>query len=95
MMRVVESQIQILRDLREIFSVSSRKKGERSVESILKIPVIVKQKEQMPSTVKAIGVVIERREAFYATLDGLFKDVKRAHRSVTFPFSLFNLLSMN
>lgn len=82
MISVVQSQIQILQDLREVYHVSFRKKLQRSVDSTVKVPVISKHEEQIRAAVRTVDVVIEGRKAFCKTLDDLLKDFQKLYDSV-------------
>lgn len=95
MASVVQSQIQILRDLREVYHVSFRKRLDRSVASTIRVPVISKQEEQIRAAVRTIDTVIEGRKAFCFVLDDLLKDFKKTNDFVIFTTSLPPVLFAN
>lgn len=85
MTSVVQSQIQILQDLREVYQVSFRERSQRTVASTVRVPVITRHKEQIRVAMETAGVVIEGRKAFCKSLDDLLKDFKKIHGSVLSP----------
>lgn len=85
MTSVVQSQIQILQDLREVYQVSFRERSQRTTASTVRVPVITRHKEQIRAAVETAGVVIEGRKAFCKSLDDLLKDFKKIHGSVLSP----------
>lgn len=91
MVSVVQSQIQILQDLREVYHVSFRKRLDRSVASTIRVPVISKQEEQIRAAVRTIDTVVEGRKAFCFVLDDLLKDFKKTNDFVVFPTFLSDL----
>ncbi|RPB16297.1 hypothetical protein P167DRAFT_312631 [Morchella conica CCBAS932] len=73
---VVQSQIQILKDLREIFRLSIGLASRRPQGANLQIPIMSDQKEQVRAAERSLSFVIKDRYRFSKTLDALSKDVK-------------------
>ncbi|KAI5845218.1 hypothetical protein DFP73DRAFT_594349 [Morchella snyderi] len=73
---VVQSQIQILKDLREIFRLSIGLASRRPQGANLQIPIMSDQKEQVRAAERSLSFVIKDRYRFSKTLDALTKDVK-------------------
>lgn len=82
MTNIVRSQIQILRELREIFQISINSRSRRSHGGTVRIPVMSDQREQIRAAESTLGAIIQERETFSEKLDILFKDVKKTQKSV-------------
>lgn len=79
---VVQSQIQILEDLREIFQNSFKfEKGvgrPRNHRNAVKIPYIMDGKEQMRKAVVTVDAVIRERKEFKEELSVWLKDLRKS-----------------
>jgi hypothetical protein len=82
MKAVVQSQIQILEDLREIFQNSFKfEKGvgrPRNHRNAVKIPYIMDGKEQMRKAVVTLDAVIRERREFREELSVWLKDLRKS-----------------
>lgn len=87
--RILESQIEILEDLRDIYENTIRDPLKKNCYNKigLNIPVLQDSREQIPPTLDTIDKVIEERQKLGQKLDDVLVRVEKLKSAVTSPTS--------
>lgn len=84
---IVQSQIEILEDLRDIYENTNRTPAKRNCrnKNVVKIPVLQRAIEEIPVALITIDGVVEEREKYHEKLDVLLERVGRSKKYVLYP----------
>lgn len=84
---IVQSQIEILEDLRDIYENTDRTPAKKNCrnKNVVKIPVLQRAIEEIPVALITIDGVVEEREKYQEKLDVLLERVRKSKKYVLYP----------
>lgn len=84
---IVQSQVEILEDLRDIYEHTVRAPAKKNChnKNVVKIPVLHRLTEQIPSALMTIDKIVEERKRYQEQLDFLLERAGKLKKNVPPP----------
>lgn len=81
---IVQSQVEILEDLRDIYEHTVRAPAKRNCynKNVVKIPVLHKSTEQITSALMTIDKIVEERKKYHEQLHFLLERAEKSKKNV-------------